>query len=892
MLEQDVIDDVAMDEEHEEGEDGPAFTEEELSEELQRYRNVVLSACSSLGNLQPVAPKAAANKDDPATQATEKPLEGGQEPKEKAGQEQIKMEYVPSSDCLASLKDIKRYIQMDERGDGKLVLQWLGEWGILKSDIIPIFTLSVKKLMSDSANQAGQERLSEPDRDYLLKTIMMCVELFVFLTWSMESEPEEVYTRFIRILRSYKAMFADSKVISSMMAVVVMYLRKNHYTSRESMLIKGILYVFRNILAIPDPLISPTSKGLTKIEVQDRLIAVLEKEMAVDFFLTLMSSADQPRFKELRATLLDIIYYLFYRVPPSALFDRPQTWFKGTNPNARIGRHNNFGGVYAVSTGDGIVMPVFSAKEALQPFANLFRKAAHVQKPKATEHTTVDKQWRPIDLECVATLRRIAAMFIESCFNPFVSALFEDVKANMTAMKEQMPRLLYISAYFVDISLANDNIDLGSICALVQSHIFGLIMRCTNDFLDLRQWAALDPAMYCIQQILTSLTKMRGSKLDALSDNVLGNLFYDGDALDLFVKMCRVFKPTKNTREFLLQVAQTVEAFLSTLRAYAESKSSMFVRKRVKKRKHSTKVQADEDDGNASDELETNAPPPAEPAEPTTRESEAGNGDEEQDVDNSDGDDNRPEYAEVERVFDMGKYERAFATAEVVKAYSFLLTPPLGTEYVLPMFFRIAVTHKRPQLFFKRAVMLRLLVLFDDKYTYPRRGELIDLAAWIFRQYSMVLSSPALTHQFKAEDINNKLAMECMLAFLKTSKAGTAVEPVITRHLITLHASNESDQEQDGAEASAGEDTRPSSSNEEAPMANQAKATTSECTSQAAISNSNSNSNSNRNIMDEYPSDEELGWSRDAYPIGSTVNQDPQIDEDEDQLGAEMFMDF
>ncbi|KAJ1937044.1 Topoisomerase 1-associated factor 1, partial [Linderina macrospora] len=376
MLEQDVIDDVDMDEEREEeGEEGPVFTEEELSEELQRYRNIVLSACSSLGNLQPVAPKTETGATDTGTQKTAETVEGSAGPDKtpaQPAQEPIKMEYVPSSECLASLKDIKRYIQMDEQGDGKLVLQWLGEWSVLRSDIIPIFKLSVKKLMSDSANEAaGQERLSESDRDYLLKTIMMCVELFVFLTWSMESEPEEVYTRFIRILRSYKSMFAEGDVISSMMAVVVMYVRKNHNTSRESMLIKGILYVLRNILAIPDPLVSPTSHGLTTIEVQDRLIAVLEKEMAVDFFLALMSSADQPRFKDLRPTLLDIIYYLFYRVPPSALFASPQAWFKRSGPSTRIGRHNHFGGIYAVSTGDGIVMPVFSAKEALQPFANL-----------------------------------------------------------------------------------------------------------------------------------------------------------------------------------------------------------------------------------------------------------------------------------------------------------------------------------------------------------------------------------------------------------------------------------------------------------------------------------------------------------------------------------------
>ncbi|KAI8321448.1 hypothetical protein GQ54DRAFT_261826, partial [Martensiomyces pterosporus] len=172
------------------------YTEVEINEEINRYRSIVLSACSSLGNLQR-APATDSNAGISDTEASSR------------------MEYVPSSDCLASLKDIKRYIQMDEQGDGKWVLQWLGEWEILKRDIIPIFTLSAKKLLPGP----HQQNLSESDRDYLLKTIMMCVELFVFLTWSMDSESEEVKTRFIQILRAYKRAFANNDVIFSLLSV-------------------------------------------------------------------------------------------------------------------------------------------------------------------------------------------------------------------------------------------------------------------------------------------------------------------------------------------------------------------------------------------------------------------------------------------------------------------------------------------------------------------------------------------------------------------------------------------------------------------------------------------------------------------------------------------------
>ncbi|KAJ1798760.1 Topoisomerase 1-associated factor 1, partial [Coemansia sp. RSA 2599] len=243
-----------------------------VGQEIARYRNIVLSACSSLGNLQP---------DEGDASDTQ--------------QAENKMRYVPSPDCQASLKDIKRYIQMDEQGEGKLVLQWLGEWQVLEKDIIPIFIINAKRLIKG------------PD-DLALKTAVSCIELFVFLTWSMDSETDEVKMQFIRILRSYKRAFAKDDVVFCLLAVAVMYTKRGSaLTDKEWMMVKGIMYVFRNILAIPDPLVAPAAGSLTaQVEVHDRLIAVLDKQLAIDFFLALASSSDQRRLKDLRPTLLDI----------------------------------------------------------------------------------------------------------------------------------------------------------------------------------------------------------------------------------------------------------------------------------------------------------------------------------------------------------------------------------------------------------------------------------------------------------------------------------------------------------------------------------------------------------------------------------------------------------
>ncbi|KAJ2804138.1 Topoisomerase 1-associated factor 1, partial [Coemansia furcata] len=703
------------------------LTDEQLSEEIERFRRIVLSACSSLGNLKLVA--------DSAQDLADR-----------------KMEYMPSEDCLASLKDIKRYIQEDEQGEGKWVLRWLGECNTLQNDIIPIFIYYTKQL---------KEQLSDHDHDRALKTIMMCVELLVFLTWSMDSEPEEVKVRFIRVLRSYKRAFASSPAVFSLLSVAVMFFRKAHKSDKEALLVKGILYIFRNVLAIPDPLVSPTSKGMSQVEVHDTLIAVLDKELAIDFFLTLASSADDKQLKDLRPTLLDIVYYLFYRVPVSALFDQQQTtWFNGDNGSKRLGRHNNFGGVYAVSTGDSTIMPVFNAKEVLHPFANMFKKRQNVRKPRdpaEASAVSVDREWRTLDPTSVPILRRVAAVFIDSCFNPFIAAMFEDAKLSGTVMDAATPRLLYVAGYFVDISLTNPAVDLGCTSALVQTHVFGLIMRNASAYVEMREWMPLEQAMYCTQQILLSLGRMRGTKLDSLSENVLSNLFYDGDALDLFVRLCRVYKPTKHSRRFLEQVARLTETFMATLKSYAQAKAGLLVKKRVKKRtKKPAKAGSDGEEEKADIAQDPNATNDADNESEIGQDmDDAGDAEDEE----SDGEDNDgADEVLVERAFDVTKFERAFATSDVVKAYSHLLAPPSSIEYVYPMLSRIAIASERPHLFFKKNIMLRMLVLFDDQYTYPHRTEMLDLVAWIFRQYVTVINSPALANHYKAEELDNKLA--------------------------------------------------------------------------------------------------------------------------------------
>ncbi|KAJ2793025.1 Topoisomerase 1-associated factor 1 [Coemansia guatemalensis] len=379
--------------------------------------------------------------------------------------------------------------------------------------------------------------------------------------------------------------------------------------------------------------------------------------------------------------------------------------------------------------------------------------------------------------------------------------MFEDTKASTTAVSDTISRLLYVAGYFVDISLANPEIDLGCTCALVQTQIFGQVMRLASTYLELKEWSSLDPAMYCIQQILLALSKIRGTKLNSLSDNVLSNLFYDGDALDLFVKLCRSFRPTKSGHPFMEQVARLTDTFLNTLKEYAETRTGMYVKKRVRKGGKKKNKKSVKSEDNAEDEQAANDSMGVDGQDEAT-DAGAGaasgsEGDEGNVDDAKQGSDSGSEEEEndvlVERAFNFSKFESAFATADVAKSFSFLLTPPSSIEYVYPMLYRIAVTCKRPELFFKGKLITRLLILFDDSLVYPLRAEMLDLASWIFRQYTTVMESPVLRKTYNAEPIKSKLAVECMRSFLKSSHLGTSIKPVITRHIVEISTSDNLD---------------------------------------------------------------------------------------------------
>ncbi|KAJ1670446.1 Topoisomerase 1-associated factor 1, partial [Spiromyces aspiralis] len=174
----------------------------EYQEQLERYRNIVLSVCTALGGLerQPAAQSAASSNGD--------------------GSSEGKLVYVPGDECVDCLRDLRRFIRRDEQSKDKQVLRWLGDWGILERDLLPIFVLSVDRIQRSSNQIVSGNHDDDDDDDNARRMVMLCIELFVFVTWPMESETMETQVAFRRILRGYKRAFASHKVITALLTVL------------------------------------------------------------------------------------------------------------------------------------------------------------------------------------------------------------------------------------------------------------------------------------------------------------------------------------------------------------------------------------------------------------------------------------------------------------------------------------------------------------------------------------------------------------------------------------------------------------------------------------------------------------------------------------------------
>ncbi|PVU90640.1 hypothetical protein BB559_001006 [Furculomyces boomerangus] len=740
----------------------------DLEQELLKYRNVVLSACTSLGGLE----KRKVSNFEKSVYTDEK--------LEKGSQNGFEYVYIKGDECLECLKDIKRYIRLDELSGEKLVLKWLSEWSVFSRDLVPIFKSSANSWLEFEGIDDRPWFSCDEGRGDEYKAMTLCMDLFVFMTWSMDNEEADTRESFERSLREYKKAFCENSAMSLLIQVAarIFEVPVGRRTDKDKMLLQGSLYVIRNLLGIRDPFVSSEAYGLklANTSLQDWMIQVMDEECGIDLFIVAGSSMDDKNMKVYTPIVLDVFYSLYQRVSVSSLMGKGKdissveeitnSFSKSKGFGMRPGRHNRFGSTYAGIFEQGKLVPIFNPIEAMKIFAKPLKRSRKPLQRKVNAEieksikTKIDDEEREISPEASEILKKTALSFIKNCFGSLFPVLLEDLELQRDSLDETgRLRLLYMTGYFIDFFISmyqiqrrqaessnlryimdnpekDDNkLDFPYISAVTNQGGIGMCLRQLSDGLESQNLPQTQAAMYCFRSILKAIREMSLSSNPDYIDSstyIQSNLFYDGSVLDLMIKISGSFKPTKHTLGYVIEMIRTVDEFIESLNEYSTQKQSMYVKKKAhRKKKKNAEKKSNKRNENETDKTDLQKEPGEnqndenniEKQKEATNELEEGKSDTLQEsVDNNESDsDSDQQSSDDDRAyrdirFDFSNWLKAFAIQPVANTYASLVKACLilkGGELkaLSKMIYRIAVIANKPHVFFKKKI-------FTDFYNF------------------------------------------------------------------------------------------------------------------------------------------------------------------------------
>ncbi|AEY98359.1 FAFR672Cp [Eremothecium gossypii FDAG1] len=291
--------------------------------------------------------------------------------------EQEAAPYKLGDDCLACLKDLKRwFVLVDQKQKRWDVASAAAEFRILEEDLIPILVQWEQK-MSQGIKQSKVSGLplSEciKNKQYHGKIALNAFQLMVWMTWPMtlneESSKNQVhhYSGLKKHQLAYKKAILQAhggKVVKAAVRIAteVIKIDRLDRSVQDNSLIRLVLNFLRNILAIEPGEVTVSAKQLSKsrnintsdmlppnISVDDiclnSVVSVFKKFKVFPFLLTISSSMGHEFEAEyVCLPLLEVAFYLTKDIDPHLLS------LKADNPPQSLQNCGN-----KVSNGQGVV---------------------------------------------------------------------------------------------------------------------------------------------------------------------------------------------------------------------------------------------------------------------------------------------------------------------------------------------------------------------------------------------------------------------------------------------------------------------------------------------------------------------------------------------------------
>ncbi|OMJ19597.1 Topoisomerase 1-associated factor 1 [Smittium culicis] len=731
----------------------------DYSAELEKYRNVVLSACTSLGGLEK----------DPKNPSSE-------------------YKYFLGDECIDCLKDLKRYIRIDEMGGERLVLKWLAQWKVFNRDLVPIFEQCAESWLDFEDENDKPWYLCEEGRGDNYAIICLCIDLFVFMTWEMDSADNDSKAFFYNALLEYKKSFCANKPLSLLIRTVTRIFETpdGWRNNKDRMMLQGGLYVLRNLLGIRDRFLSSLTYGINSenSSLQDWMIQTMDEECGLDLFIVSASMAEDKNIKLYTPIILDVFYCLYQRVNVDVISGFSSDLrsidlissavVKGANSFSRPARHNRFGGTFAGIIEPGKLVPIFSASEAMKIFAKPLHKPKNAQNRKVSAETElsikskIDDDEREIGSEASSILRKTAISFIKSCYGYdlesqkglldetaqtrllYMLGYFTNAFTNIYKIQQRQVNVLKLSKNFGGEDDDDDEkLDFPYISQIVNQGGIGMCLRQLSDSIESANWHKTQASMYCFRSMLKATGEMSKSfnpDFNDLSTLIQSNLFYDGAVMDLMTKVSSSFKKSKQTLGYVLEMIRAVDEFIELLKSYVDQKQNVFIKKKANRKRKKPKT------------IEKSTGESAKNIDPENTENFLDLGtlekSKDRDIDHNqadEGDTSEDEVIYNDVKFDFDKWQKAFATQSTTSTYcialrSCVLLKGPDLNLISKMIYRIAVTSRKPYLFFKKEIFSYFYTFLsnyqqikktrnNDSIWFEALSNLQDDIAYIFRQY-------------------------------------------------------------------------------------------------------------------------------------------------------------
>ncbi|CAI5759782.1 unnamed protein product [Candida verbasci] len=489
--------------------------------------------------------------------------------------------YRLGQDALACLKDLKRWIKsVDEKKNCYDVALACFTTNLVTNDLIVILCQWEQDMSNkvDIRNKITTEKI-----------MLSCLELLVLLTWPVEfsnalSEDQKLEYAEIKkahlVYKKFLLNYNKGQVLKACLRLVKPIIVKSRMDRepRDNQILKLVLYLFRNILAIEPATLSVAqkaskwivaSKNLPSNVTQDEisinsLLSVFKKNKVFMLILTISSNIGFEFDKDIFGEIcLECVYLLLKGLELKDMLPLPQrdsTSIDSTEPLPLVStltmqledlvkketklktkqtqnistRHGRFGSLLSIRSNDANTY-VISGQEALYTTDSSLDKLD--KSKKWTNRSTfkydsdeyVSKSC-PVYLNIIG--RDVLTEFLDQflsggCFNNLIECMASKLtsSSDLSTLDElSMASYFYTIAWFLkyerEKTEKDSSLNYGSIGGALSEINFILIISYFRKSYELKNWNSLHVAMICFRELLQISNSIFGKRRDEVQNEI------------------------------------------------------------------------------------------------------------------------------------------------------------------------------------------------------------------------------------------------------------------------------------------------------------------------------------------------------------------------------------